>query len=530
MASHSRGASSPAAKGAALLAGAALLLSAASAPVEAAVPAAAKGVSPALCGPGDVREPGIQGDVPAGLNGWQFQCGVRLVGQLPRVGNVQGYGKCAYVRASGNVYVIDVSDPAKPVEVGSVPVKYASETMRAVVAKDRAVLVSGSSVYDISDCLHPKLKGDIKWPPLSIGVGAPNGGGGGTGLLPHDLRVSHDGTKVYGSLGLWQVDITNLDDPDSWKVTDLRCEVLAQIAGPWQEVHRVAQKAGVSLCDDEANPNGANWRVGGSNTQAAVLWGQLSHGIAVSGDGKRVFVADQAAGTIGRLTGGKPKLRIVDVTQRPVKVLGETDGPGHSIDWFSIGGHEYVIHANEVGTSAGAFLRRMAAGATGGGAPALPGAPSAISALASAAVNLESDTCRPYPRPTSLGWAFEVILSDVGQPAKPRNLSMLQIAINNPEHCEARKASGRDPSVAYHLIDNPTDPKFAAVNFGSAGLRIYDIRKPAKPYEVAYFNHGPLVHGGIGHYDAARGLIYAAGSSGFWVLELEPQVKARLGL
>ena len=29
---------------------------------------------------------------------------------------------------------------------------------------------------------------------------------------------------------------------------------------------------------------------------------------------------------------------------------------------------------------------------------------------------------------------------------------------------------------------------------------------------------------------AARGLIYAAGSSGFWVLEVEPQVKARLGL
>jgi hypothetical protein len=121
-------------------------------------------------------------------------------------------------------------------------------------------------------------------------------------------------------------------------------------------------------------------------------------------------------------------------------------------------------------------------------------------------------------------------VTDVSQPTKPRNLSMLQIAINNPENCEARKASGRDPTVAYHMLDNAMNAKFAAVNFNSAGLRIFDIRNPAKPYEVAYFNHGPLVHGGVGYYDRERGLIYAAGSSGFWVLELEPQVKARLGL
>ncbi len=107
---------------------------------------------------------------------------------------------------------------------------------------------------------------------------------------------------------------------------------------------------------------------------------------------------------------------------------------------------------------------------------------------------------------------------------------MLQIAINKPEFCDVRKASGRDPWIAYHLIDNPMNAKFAAVNFGEAGLRIFDIRQPDNPSEVAYFNHGSLVHGGIGYYDAARGLIYAAGNTGFWVLRVEPQVKAQLGL
>jgi hypothetical protein len=107
---------------------------------------------------------------------------------------------------------------------------------------------------------------------------------------------------------------------------------------------------------------------------------------------------------------------------------------------------------------------------------------------------------------------------------------MLQLAINEPEFCEVRKASGNDPWIAYHLIDNPLNAKFAMVNFGSAGLRIFDIRQPTSPREVAYFNHGMPVHGGVGYYDAARGLIYAAGGSGFWVLQIEPQVRARLGL
>jgi hypothetical protein len=472
------------------------------------------GVSPALCGPGDKPEPGIQGDVPAGLKTWAYNCGVRRVGQLPRVGSVQGYGHCAYVRERDRVYVIDVRNPARPAEVGSIPVKYASETMRVAVAADRAVLVSGSSVYDISDCLHPKLKGEIEWPPLRIGDAAPLGGGGGRGLLPHDLRVGRDATKVYGSQGLWQVDISNLEDPKTWTVKDFRCEIASQVPGPSQELHRETLKRGLSLCDDYARPGPDQWRFAATGTQAAAIWGQLSHGIDTSADSERVYIADQAASIIGKLNDDVPKLVVVDVRQSPVKVLGVTSGAGHSVDWFATRGGEYVLHANEVGT-----------GPLGG-----PAVPSAIASMARAAVNIPSDTCRPYPRPMGLGWAFDAMITDVSDPTKPRNLSRLEIAINNPEHCEARKASGHDPSVAYHMIDNAPDARFAAVNFGSAGLRIFDIRDPARPYEIAYFNHGPMVHGGVGYYDAARGLIYAAGGTGFWVLELEPQVRARLRL
>jgi hypothetical protein len=461
--------------------------------VQAAGGAHDKGVSPALCGAGDMREPGIQGEVPAGQTA-NYNCGVQLVGQLARVGNVQGVGKCAYVRSKETVYVIDVSNAAKPVEVTSVPVHSGSETMRTVVTEQRAVLVSGSSVYDIGDCLHPKLLGEIAWPPLSM-PGIP------VRLLPHDIRVNREGTKVYGSFGVWEADISNLHDPSTWKVTDHRCELAAQQPGPWAEVHRQALKAGLSLCADAAHPNpmGANYMVGASPLQASLLWPQLAHSPDLNADDTRLYVGDQAGGTSG-VWAPVAKVRIIDVTQSPFKIVGELEGPGHGLDWFRASGREYVLHSNEGGSTG--IMNQPVGG----------------------------DTCKPYPRPFSLGWGFEVFVGEVTQPDQARNVSMLKLAINDPEFCDVRKASGNDPWIAYHLIDNPLDAKFAAVNFGSAGLRIFDIRQPSNPSEVAYFNHGSPLHAGVGYYDAARGLIYAAGGSGFWVLKIEPQVRKRLGL
>lgn len=87
------------------------------------------------------------------------------------------------------------------------------------------------------------------------------------------------------------------------------------------------------------------------------------------------------------------------------------------------------------------------------------------------------DTCQPHPRSSALGWGYEVFVSEVT---------------------------------------------------GDVGKRRAIVRKPSKPVEVAYFNYGPLVHAGVTHYDASRGLIYAPGGSGFQVLAIEPQVAKRL--
>jgi len=456
--------------------------------ITTAVRRPAMGLSPALCGSGDIREPGIQGEVPAGQTA-NYNCGVKLIGQLPISGNVAGTGTCVYVRARGQgfsqnealVSVIDVSNPSKPVVVGApLPVLNSTETMRVVATKERAILVSGSSVYDISDCLYPKLAGEIKWPDTTLpGIARKN--------FPHDLRINRAGTQVYASFGVWVADITNLKDASSWTVTDHRCELAAQIPGPWQEVHRVTVNAGRSLCSDATRsaPMGANYSLGSSPLQASLLWPQVSH--------------SQAGGTTA-LWAPVPKVHIIDITKSPFTIVGEVNGPGHGLDWFRVGGREYVMHSNEGGTSG------------------IMGQPQ------------RGDTCQQYPRPTALGWGFEAIISDVTDPAHTQNVSMAQLAINNPEFCEIRKASGRDPWLAYHLIDNRMNAKFAALNFGDAGLRIFDIRDPNKPSEVAYFNQGMPVHGGVGYYDSVRKLIFFSDASGFKVLQIEPQVRSRLGL
>src|SRR5262245_34157488 len=376
------------------------------------------GVSPALCGPTDLPEPGIQGEVPAGQTA-NYNCGLRLISQLPRVGTLQAAGQCVYVRSGNSVFVVDVSDPVNPVEVTSVPVQSGSETMRVVVTPERSILVSGSSVYDISNCLSPVLKGEIAWPNVKL-AGIP------TRLLPNDIGVNRAGTRVYASSGLWEADITNLNDPTTWTVTDHRCDLAAQQPGPWSPVHTASLNAGLSLCVDATRPAplGANYTLGASAVQAALLWRSLSHTIETNATDTRVYVGDQAGGTSANFA-PVAKVRIIDLTQSPRRIIAEVDGPGHGMDWFRIAnGREFVLHSNE------------------GGSTGIPGQAAG------------GDPCQPFPRPFSLSWGFEAFLSEVTGDVATR-VGMLQIAINKPEFCQIRQASGRDPSVAHHVVDNP---------------------------------------------------------------------------
>lgn len=451
------------------------------------------------CGLNDTPETGIQGDIPSadresGRADLGYNCGLSPVHQLSLVGAVQGYEHCVYVRTAGDtIEVLDMRDPINPRTVRTLSpapssgIGETSETLRVVTTETNPavppLLASGSSIYAICDCENPVHKGDINWPGM---VPWPAG-------LSHDIRVGHRGDRVYASVGVAIADISDLNDSSNWSVRNHTCDIASQFPSVQSGQQIIDQ------CEVMAD-------------QAP----QLSHGPDDNGDGTRLYIGNQGVpATVGDASGlfdaggsaqdvGDTTLRIIDLTTEPPTVIAQGNGPGHSIDWFQTGGRKYILHANEF-------------------------------------VFVQQSSCAPHPRPNSLGWAFEAFITEVTDD-KLVPTSMLELDINKPENCAAKMESQQATSIAYHSVDNPFNATFAMVSFGDgaipdmrqrfvgAGLRLFDIRDPAEPQEVAYFNRGLLEHAGASHYDPKRGLLYMPDQSGVRVLELQPQIVRYLGL
>jgi len=127
----------------------------------------------------------------------------------------------------------------------------------------------------------------------------------------------------------------------------------------------------------------------------------------------------------------------------------------------------------------------------------------------SAAIEQPEQAC--HDATWSSMWGYAQIL-DVSNSQRPREVSRIQTGVDNPANCAAEAAdrfpqkSGLakgDPFWAaigsalvydFHMctVDRLHDPTIMACsNFGS-GLRVFDIRDPRHPRELAYYNMGTL--------------------------------------
>jgi hypothetical protein len=186
---------------------------------------------------------------------------------------------------------------------------------------------------------------------------------------------------------------------------------------------------------------------------------------------------------------------MVDISKSPesIEILDVVmEVPGHSMNWWRTpSGRDYIIGANEGGVT---------------------------------------DSCVEYPRPTALGNAMDAYIVEVtgnefGTPFP------LTLDINKPENCEEAKASGGNAVITEHSVYNDNCAAFVMIEFGRAGLRVFDLRDGDNPREVAYYNDGRgHVHSGVFHYEASRGIMLASGSAGMQVLVVQPQTIAALGL
>ncbi len=141
----------------------------------------------------------------------------------------------------------------------------------------------------------------------------------------------------------------------------------------------------------------------------------------------------------------------------------------------------------------------------------------------------------PYTRNDLAGAAR---LIDISNLRKPRVISNLRLEVNMPaNHREAGDDPNfmPDPGLSYgaHYCNVPrrVNPVIAACTFLNSGLRIFDIRRPRRPRELAYYISPPAENTG-GKADAAfsqpafdpqrRHVYYTDAASGFWVVRLSP--------
>ena len=368
--------------------------------------------SPALCGPDDTPETGIQGDI-ADMPMGGFNCGLSLLSFVPGGGHVQGSGHCAYVRTPGtlpytgdSLFAYSLADPTNPVQTDIEPSVGGSESIRARTTDDRAILVAGNGVYDVSDCEDLVFKGAIAWPSANAQAGLFV-----AATSSHEIAISHDARRVYTGLGFGVADLVDLDDSASWSVKIWTCEMNVQ-SGYLAVVDPL-------LCDQVPQVDYVR---------------QYSHSSDDNLDGTRWYGANQAGDAIpggdghGTSQNEPATARMVDISNHPdeITILDTLpEFPGHSMNWWRTpDGREFIIGANESLSGPG-------------------------------------DTCREYPRPTNLGNAGEAYIVEVTGGefdhetfAAYRENPQLTMAINRPENCEAAGRSGVAATLTEYSLYN----------------------------------------------------------------------------
>jgi len=441
------------------------------------VPSAVTTATPrATCGPGSNPETGLQGrvaeaDYDAVVAAGGYRCNAELVGRYPEAGDaangtIGGFKVERYVDAAGRecayydstlmfptnifdtttsgmgVIVLDMADPAHPARATQLVTPAMLTPHESLVLNQQRgllVAVTGNAMFypgfvDVYDVSRNCLAPDLK---ASLPVG----------FLGHESGFAPDGMTFYsaspGSPTLTAIDMTNPSAPVPFAVAQIK-----------------------------------------------------SHGLMISDDGKRAYVAAGSSASQNGLR-GDTGLIILDTTEvqehRPNAVMREIARlgwdtlsiPQNAIP-VTIGGKPYVVEIDEFGAQ-----RQVGAGR----------------------------------------------IIDIGDETAPKVVSDLRLEVHQPENFAAQ---ADDPGAgnfvggyAGHYCNVPSrvDPKIVACSMILSGLRVFDIRDPAHPREVAYFNRPPP-RGAAAFFDGAwamsspafvperKEIWYTDGNSGFYVVRL----------
>jgi hypothetical protein len=431
----------------------------------------------AACGLGSRPETSWQGRVPAadvvsGRAAQGYTCNAELVSHS---GTSGGYRVARYVDVHGHTcafydsttlfpsnvvagkpagtYVLDMSNPRKPVMTANLATPAMDtpheslrlNTARGLLVADAGSLVTQAGVVDVYS-----VKDDCRHPVLQSSLPV--------GVMGHESGFSPDGRTFWATAtatqGITAIDLTNPVLPQIiWRTTDYG-----------------------------------------------------SHGMAISADGTRAYLASPCCNYATAITGAGSDSRnggaiILDISKvqhrtlsSPVEALpeiGRVSWPEISIPQnvipVTIKGRRYLIEFDEFSANNVQYDPRAAVGAA------------------------------------------RVI--DISDPSQPRVISRIRLAVHNTK--ERLSVQQNDPgansgslgySAHYCSVPRLTDPGILACSMILSGLRVFDVRDPYHPREVGYFNK-PAAGGSSAlsapAFDPARGDVwYSDGASGFYAVHL----------
>ncbi|HSE09270.1 MAG TPA: hypothetical protein VLB29_11450 [Nocardioidaceae bacterium] len=464
--------------------GATLLTTASSAEGEPSLAA----VPRADCGPGSRPETSIQGRVPArdyrtGRAQKGYTCNTRQVSHHGGSGGfkvlryVDRTGRaCAYYdstllspidvpfnvgREGTGVVVLDMSDPRRPRQTANlVTPAMQSPHESLLLNKRRGLLVAvlGNPATNVGVIDVYDLKGDCRSPRLLSSTPS--------GVFGHESGFAPDGRTFYvASTSAQTLVAVDLTDP------------------------RVPRPI---------------W------TRTGVVY----HGMRVSADGNRLYVAEIGNPGNGVISNGG--LAILDVSEiqsrRPdprVPVVSRLSWRSGSIPQVAIPvtirGRKYLLEVDEF-------------------------------------ANYGTDELTTYDEDAKVGAARLIDISDERHPSVVSNIR-LQVHQPRARRGPAQHDPGAQLQVQgyaghYCSVPRARDPKLVACSFIASGLRIFDIRDPRKPREVGYFNK-PLEPGvkparegahamSAPAWDMKRKQVwYTDGNTGFYAVRLTNGIAPR---
>lgn len=430
---------------------------------------AAPGVYPgptprAKCGPGSRPETDRQGrvsqkDVNSGRAAKGFFCNTQLLSRFgPDSGGYRVHRyvdragrECAYYDSTllfpsdvfeqrdslPGVFVLDMSNSRRPVKTGNLVTpamlspheSLSLNTKRGLVGAVIGNPITAPSFIDIYD-----LSQDCRHPVLRSSTPMP--------LLGHEGNFSPDGKTYYA-----------------------------------------VSTAGMTMTAiDVANP-----------ALPVALWvdtGGVYHGLNISDDGKRAYVADI----------GDPGLAILDTSQVQARVPNPQVPVVSHFTWrevsipqtaipVTIKGRRYLIEVDE-----------------------FAGNPT------------------PSAEPDAKVGAARII--DIANDRKPKVVSNIRLEVHMPAN---RRSQMTDPGAEsslqgyaghYCAVPRSKEPGIVACSFILSGLRVFDIRDPKRPREIAYFNapqHDNLAAAAMSapaFVPERKEIWYSDGSFGFYAVRV----------